>query len=112
MVSASDFVDGVTIRWRRLAAAIVGASVLAYFEGIVATLLSLADIPISVLARLASFFGDLITVALSVPTSRISFGWAQAAPFVREAGILGFIVALLLVLLMLYIVAEVVSRVR
>jgi Zn-dependent membrane protease YugP len=112
MVRPSDFVDGVTIRWRPLAVTLVGAGTLAFFEGIIATILSLADAPIGLFAGFADWLGQLVTLFVGFPASRLWWGWQEAADFVADAGIAGLLVALAIVLTTLYIVAEVVSRVR
>lgn len=113
MVSASDFLggDGVSIQWRQLAVTLFGAGLLAYFEGAIRTFLSLADIPIGLLAGTLDFLGAYVSLSLGFPAVLINAGWAGAIPYVLEAGIAGYLVAITIVLLTMYVVAQVVDRV-
>ncbi|GGN92271.1 hypothetical protein [Haloarcula pellucida] len=111
MVSASDFVANSSIRWGRLATVLFGASIFAYFEGFVAAFLSLVDIPLSLLAGYADFLGRAVSIAYGLPSIIIEQGFAAAVPFVLDAGFAGYLVALVIVLVTLFPIAWVVSRV-
>ncbi|WP_226023218.1 hypothetical protein [Halomicrobium salinisoli] len=111
MVSASDFVSGARIKWRRLGVALFGAGILAYFEGVVAVLLSLADVPLSLLGGLANFSGRFIGLVAGFPAALARGGWAGATQYVLEAGIAGYVFAIVIVLATTGTVAVVVSRV-
>jgi len=112
MVSASDYVSGASIQWGRLGLSLVGATILAYFRGIVEAFLSLADIPIALLSGLADFAGELVTLVAGFPAVIVRGSWRGAIEYVTSAGIAGYVLAIAVVLLSTYFVAEVVSRVR
>jgi len=119
MGSLRQFINGlfdpeipITIDWRKLGLTLVGGGILAYFQGVAATLLSLADIPIGLLAGFADWLGRLVTLLVGYNSRKLWASWRAAGEFVADAGIAGFLVALAIVLTTLYIVAEVVSRVR
>ncbi|ELZ23497.1 hypothetical protein C475_14528 [Halosimplex carlsbadense 2-9-1] len=109
MVEPGDYVDGVTIRWGRVASTLFGATILAYFQGAAAAFLSLADIPLGLLGGLGEFLGSLVAVVTGIWPALIRGGWAGAAGFVLEAGVAGYAVAIGLVLVTFY-VATVVIR--
>jgi hypothetical protein len=110
--TVGDFIDGMSIRWQALLGSIVGASVLAYFQGVVSTILGLFDIPIALLSGLANFGGRVVTVVAGLPAVIVERGFAAAVPFVVDAGPAGFAAALGIVLVTLYIVEGVINRVR
>jgi len=112
MVQPSDFIDDVRINWRRLASVIVGAGVLAYFEALVDQLLSLADLPIALLSGLVEFNSDLLGLMLGFPATLVNQAFAGAVPYVTNAGIGGYLVAIGIVLLTTIALAWVVSNVR
>lgn len=112
MVSASDFVDGASIRWRRLALVLFGASVFAYFEGLVAAFLALVDVPLALLSGYADFLGESVAVLYGLPAVIIDQGFAAAIPYVLDAGVAGFLVAVVIALTTLFPIAWVVSNVR
>ncbi|MFC6757888.1 hypothetical protein ACFQER_16060 [Halomicroarcula sp. GCM10025894] len=91
---------------------LIGASVLAYFQGAVDVLLSLADIPIMFLSFLGNYYGDLIAVVYGALPSIIQASWTGAIGFVTSAGPFGYFVAIAIVLATTYSIAQVVSRVR
>jgi len=112
MIKPSDYVgeDGVTILWGRVASTLLGATILAYFEGTVATFLSAVNIPLGLLGGFGEFLGQLVAVVVGFPSALIRGGWAGAAGFVLEAGIAGYVVAIGIVLLSLYIATVVIQR--
>ncbi|WP_436931677.1 hypothetical protein [Halosimplex halobium] len=109
MVDPSEYVDGVRIRWRRVATTLLGATLLAYFQGAVATLLSAVNIPLRLLGGLGEFLGQLVALVAGFPAVVIRSGWAGAAEFVLEAGIAGYVFAIGLVLLTLYLATRVIQ---
>ncbi|PSQ06651.1 hypothetical protein BRC92_00330 [Halobacteriales archaeon QS_4_69_31] len=111
MVEASDFIDGVNIQWRRLAVTLIGASLFAYFEGAVATLLSLADFPIGLLSGFADFLGRWFFLYYRFPAVVLESGWASAAESVADAGIAGIVFAVTIALATYYSLSVVVNRV-
>lgn len=111
MVDLRRFLDGYTIRWDRVGLAVVGAGIYAYLQGAAAVLLSLADLPIALLSGLANFLGTLVETAVALPAVIITRGWQAAAQVVLDAGIAGFLVAISIVLVTLYVVALVVNEV-
>jgi hypothetical protein len=98
------------IRWQALFGAVVGGVAYAVFQGWISTVLALFRVPVTWLSGLTSFYGDLVGLIYGVPAAIISGSWDQVLPLVESAGILGFVVALAIVLTTLYVVAEVVSR--
>lgn len=112
MVSAREFIDGVRINWRRLSATIVFAGIFAWFEGVVAVILSLADLPIALISGLTNFYGELAGVVLGFPSVLVNQGFAATVPYVVDAGPAGFLFALVVVLATFYPIAWVISNVR
>lgn len=114
MVSLSQFLgpDRISIRWKRLGAVLFGAGIFAYFEGVVATLLALADIPISLIGQFAMLLGELVGTFAGTWPAVIDATVLEAQRFIATTGLGGFLVAILLVLVMLYGLAQVISRVR
>jgi hypothetical protein len=109
MVEPGDYVDGVTIRWGRVASTLFGATIFAYFQGTVATFLSLVDIPLGLVGGLGEFLGQFVAVVLGLWPALIRGGWAGAAGFAASAGIAGYAVAIGLVLVAFYIGTRVIS---
>lgn len=100
--SLTQFIDGHRIRWAKVGIAVVGATILAYFEGIVRVLLAFFDQPIRLLGGLASFAGAVVSVVVGTPTVIVEQGWAAAIPFIVDAGLAGFVAALGVVLVAFY----------
>jgi hypothetical protein len=99
------------IQWGNLLRMVFGGAVLAYFSGIVSVILGIFDIPIALLSGLASFGGEVVAVLAGLPVVIVESGFAAAVPFVVDSGPAGFVVAVAIVLVTLFVVAEVVSRV-
>lgn len=114
MVQISDYIgaDGISIRWGRLLTVIFGAGILAAFRGWISAFLSLVDIPIALLSGFADFLGVMAAVVYGLPAVVIDQGFAATVPYVVDAGLAGYLVALAIVLATLYPIAWVVSRVR
>lgn len=114
MVSLSQFIasDGVSINWRRLGTVLVGAGIFAYFQGIVRTLLALADIPIALLSRYTALLGRLIGTVVGTWGVVIDRTVSEATAYLETTGIGGYLLALGLVLVTLWGLEEVISRVR
>jgi hypothetical protein len=99
-------------KWGKLLRTFFGVSVLAWFSGVVSVVLNLADIPIELLSGLAEFLGQVVFVVSRFPVLFIRSGFQEALPFVQEAGIAGYIAAVSIVLVTLYVVAWVVNLVE
>lgn len=101
--------DGVSIKWNAVGATLFGAGVLAWFEGLAAVILTIVDVPIALAISTANSLADYIEVAFNP----VYFSEAVAAtlPFVESAGIAGYVVAIVIVLLIFAPIAWVVSRV-
>jgi len=114
MARVSDYLgdDGIAIRWRRLFVEIVGATILAYFAGIVDIILSLANIPIALLSFLGNYYGQLIELVTDSFATVIFASFQGATQFIINAGPAGLVVAVIIVVATTYSIAEVVSRVR
>jgi len=116
MVSVEDYLNEsgsrIGINWGRLATTLLGASVLAYFEGAAAAVLSLFDIPIGLLGGLASFSGEFLGLLVGFPAALIRSGWSGAVPYVLDAGLVGYVFAIALVLVSLYLAMAVIRRAR
>lgn len=111
MVSASDFVDGTRVRWRFLAGTLIGGTALAYWNGLISVVLAVTDTFTGLLSGLSSFLAEEVGLVYGLPARIVTASWLEAREFVESAGPLGFVVAIALVLLVLFVVAEVVSRV-
>ncbi|QIO23088.1 hypothetical protein [Haloarcula sp. JP-L23] len=114
MVEISDYIaeNGVSIRWGRLLTVIFGAGVFAYFQGTISAFLSLVNVPLELLSGLTEFAATAVGVVYDLPAVVINRGFAAAVPYVADAGLAGYVVALTIVLATLYPIAWVVSRVR
>ena len=113
MVDLSQFLTdgGTRIRWSRVSEVGVGGVLGAIFTGVASVILGIADVPIALLGGLSSFAGELLAIVAGLPAVIVSSGFRGAVPFVLEAGIAGYVVAIAIVLVTLYIVEEVISRV-
>lgn len=114
MVDWSQFTTdgGTRIDFARVAEVGVGTVFAAVFTGWVSVVLGLADIPLALLGGLADFGGQVVAIVAGLPAVIIERGFAAAVPFVLDAGIAGFLVAVVIVLGTLYSLEWVVSRVR
>ncbi|WP_254271097.1 hypothetical protein [Haloarcula marina] len=114
MVRISDYIaaDGVSIKWRELGIVLFGAGIFAYVRGFVTAFLSLVDIPIGLLSGYTDFLAQAVGIVYGLPSVIIEQGFAEALPFVLDAGFAGYFVALGIVLVTLFPIAWVVSRVR
>lgn len=104
------FLSGYSINWSYLGSVLIGGTILAYFEGIARVVLAFANLLLSVPRGLASFFSDVVELVVGFPAVIVDRGWQAAIPFVQDAGIAGFIVALGIVLATFYVVARVVDH--
>ena len=114
MVQPRDFLSDnrQRIYWGSLWSTLLGATILAYFRGIINVLLSLVDIPIAFLGFVATYLGVFAEVVYGALPTIVRASFTGAIPFVRGAGLFGFVVAIVIVLATTYSIAEVVSRVR
>lgn len=114
MVDLSQFLtgDGTRIDFARVGEVSVGAVFGAIFTGWVGVILGLADVPIGLLGGLAEFLGDAVVIVAGLPSVLVERGFAGAVPFVLDAGPAGYVVAIGIVLVTLFTVEVVVSRVR
>jgi hypothetical protein len=112
LLEPERYVNGPRIQWSVLLTTVFGAGVLAYFEGLVRVFFSIVDIPLALLGGLADFGGQVVDVVAGIPAAIIERGWAAAIPFVIDAGLAGFVVAVAVVLATFYSIEWVVSRVR
>lgn len=112
MVRPSTYVDGTRIKWGSLGTVLFGAGILAYFEGAIAVFLALVDVPLSLLAGLANFLGQYVTVRFGVLPALVNGAFLGALEFVESSGAFGFIVAIGIVLATLYSLSVVISSVR
>ena len=113
MVDLSRFLTdgGTRIRFGRVAEVGVGAVFGALFTGVASVILGLADVPLALLSGLTGFLGDVIGVTAGLPAVIVSSGFRGAVPYVLEAGIAGYLVAIVIVLATLFTAEWVVSRV-
>jgi hypothetical protein len=113
VVDLSQFLTdgGTRIRFGRVAEVGVGTVFGALFTGVASVVLGLADVPIALLGGLSGFLGDVIGVIAGLPAVVIASGFEAAVPFVLEAGIAGYVVAVGIVLVTLYAGEVVISRV-
>jgi len=113
VVQLRDFLtaDGTRIRFGRVAEVGVGAVIAALFTGTVSVVLGLADIPLALLGGLTDFLASVVAIVAGLPSVIVSRGFAAAVPFVLEAGIAGYVVAIAIVLVTLYVAEVVVNRV-
>lgn len=114
MVDWSQFTTdgGIRIDFARVTEVGVGTVFAAVVTGWVSVILGLADIPLALLGGLADFGGQVVAIVAGLPAVIIERGFAAAVPFVLDAGIAGFLVAVVIVLGTLYSLEWVVSRVR
>jgi len=103
---------GTGIDFGRFAEVSVGTVAAAVFTGVTSVVLALFDIPLALLGGFTDFLEDVVAVVAGLPAVIVERGFAAAVPFVVDAGIAGFLVALSIVLLTLYAGEAVVSRVR
>ena len=108
MVSASEFVDGTDVQWARLARVLFGATVGAWFTGLASVVLGLSDVPLAALEWLGGFLGQLVEYLVGAPVQMVEGSFAGAAGFLEGTGLLGFVLAISIVLLTLYVVVRVV----
>ncbi|WP_424001190.1 hypothetical protein ACOZ4I_15700 [Haloarcula salina] len=114
MVQISDYIaeNGLSVRWGRLLSLIFGAGLFAYFQGAITAFLSLVNVPLGLLSGLASFLGTAASLVYGLPAVIIDRGFVAAIPYVTDAGLAGYVVAVGITLSALYPIAWVVNRVR
>lgn len=103
---------GTRIRWGRVTEVGFGTVIGAMFSGIAALVLNLADVPLALIDGFGEFVGSVIAVVLGFPAVLVERGFAEAAAFVVEAGIAGYLVAVGIALATLYVIAGVLDRVE
>jgi hypothetical protein len=104
--------DGVRIQFGSVAEVGVGAVIGAIFSGVASLVFGLFDIPIALASGFADFLGQLVGVLVGLPSVLIDVGFAAAIPFVLDAGPAGYVVAIGITLVTLYVLSWVVNRVR
>lgn len=102
---------GIGINWSRVTEVGVGTVFGAIFTGVVSIILGLADIPLALLGGLSDFLGTVVEVVAGLPALIMRGAWAETIPFILEAGIAGYVVAISIVLLTMYVVSWGVSKV-
>lgn len=107
MVSASEFVDGADVAWRRLGRTLVGGAFAAVFAGWASLVLGISDVVIGVLEWFAEFGGRFVETMVGYP-ELIALTWDGAADFIEGTGPLGFVLAISLSLLATYVAVRVV----
>jgi hypothetical protein len=103
--------DGTRIDFGRVTEVGVGTVFGALFTGIASVVLGLADIPLALLGSLTGFLSAVVTIVAGLPAVIIERGFLAAVPFVLDAGIAGYALAVGVVLLTLFSLEWVVSRV-
>lgn len=111
-LNPGEFLSGYSINWGKLGLAVVGGTILAYFEGVARVVLAFANLVLSIPRWFATYYGDIVELVIGFPALIIDRSWQAALPFVQDAGIAGFIVALAIVLATTYVMALVIDRVR
>lgn len=112
MVDLWEYVDGAQIKWRKLGLSVVGATLIAYYRGLIRVVLSSADIPLSILSGFASFNAEIVRVITRAPAVMLDRGFMAAAGFVATAGPAGYVVALAITLASAYAFAKVAEYAR
>ena len=110
MVSPSEFVDGADVEWARLARTLVGATFGAIFTGWASIVLAGADVVLRPLEWLGGFLGSLVDVLVGIPARYVALSWAGPLELIEGSGPLGFVLAVAIVLLTLYVAVRVVNR--
>lgn len=107
MVSIDDFrsADGTRILWGKLAEVLVGATVGAFFTGLISLILRVGDAFQALVNGLAEFTAALVQLRLAALVGIVEQSWRETLVVVEGAGPLAFAGAVGLVLATLYIVA-------
>jgi len=114
VVDLRDFLTdgGTRIDFGRVAEVGVGTVFAAIFTGVVSVVLGLADVPLALLGGLAEFLEAVVAVVAGLPAVLVERGFAASVPVVLDAGPAGYVVAIAIVLVTLYVAEVVISRVR
>jgi len=108
MPEGSDFVDGSSVEWKRVAQVIFGGALLAFYRSIAQFILEVRDAIAGLLGGVSSFYGELVRLVYGLPATVIAGSWASAEEFVAGSGPAGFIVALGIVLATFWIIQRLV----
>ena len=112
MVSASDFVDGTTIRFRALATTAVGAVLLAWYEGLIRVILESGRQASRLVEGVGEFVAMAIRLILGTPALIIRGSYTETIAAAGSAGIAAYAVSVLAVAVLLWTVAQGVSAWR
>lgn len=94
----------VRLDFGRIAEVAVGTIQGAIGVGVASVVLGIADIPIALLGGLANFGGDFVAVLAGLPAVLATASWQQTLAFINAAGVAGYVAAVAIVLVTLYII--------
>ena len=106
MVRPSQFVDGTRIEWQALAGALFGGVFLAITQSWTQLIVSITDTVSGLALATADYYARVIEAYLSVPARALDGMWESTADFVSQAGLLGFVVAIGIVLTIMWFVTR------
>ncbi len=94
--SAGEFVDGGSIKWGQVAAAVVGTWVTAYVLYVIEVIRMAGAALEWVLTGSLEWLADLVGSLFQLPGSILESAWASAASFVAGLGVFGLPVGLII----------------
>lgn len=109
---AEAFVDSAgKIKWRALATAVFGSTILAWFTGIAEFALTVASSATRVIDGVSSFGAELVRAIFGTPQALFATSWGNLDTFVSGAGPAGFVLAVGAVLVVAYTFSWGVNRI-
>lgn len=103
--------DG-SVSWNDLGSTIISVFILVFWYGPINLALAAGDAFTRVVGGTADYFAEFVRATIGAPGVHIAAAWGGAEEFVTDAGLLGYVVSLAIVLLTAYIVARGVGSVQ
>lgn len=105
MVDVDEFIGGggTRIKWGKLLSVIVGATIGAFFQGIVRIMLRWMDASVALLEGVAEFATAVVQLRFGASAQILAQAWRNTLTVVEDAGLFAFVLAIAIVLTTFYV---------
>jgi len=101
-VDGSEFVDGWSVAWVRVGMTIAGSVILGWALGVIEVITSTASAVEGLINGARDGIVSLIGLAFNVPSTAATDAWRSAGEFVSSFGVVGYLLAMLVVMATLW----------
>lgn len=105
-ISASDFIDGASVRWGALATTVTGGFFLLVTLGVTSIVQAISGAYVALFGGVAGFVSDVLDSLAAVPIQVADSAWNAALTFLYGFGIGSPLLGVLIGLVALYLLLE------